>query len=123
MIAYPEYPEKKLVGWVCVYDDWDGEFLKTLDSAQVEFEDLSSDGIQGFMKFFKDGTKQIVTGYDYYFYVQHPNGDYVLSGNNHTIEDNEKRYPGLIIKRGKHTTDEWAHLVNNILNNYKINGN
>lgn len=114
--------EKRIKGWVCVYDDWSGEFLKTLDSSQVEFKNLPDDGIQGFMKFFIDGTKQIITGYDYYFYVKHPNGDYLISANNHCIEDNKRRYPGIIIKRGKHTTDEWASITVDILNGYKLNG-
>jgi hypothetical protein len=106
---------KRMVGWVAVYDLWDGQPLRVFNSWDVAFRDLPDDGMQGLIKFYEDGTKQIVSGFDWYFAVQHPTGSWVISGNNHDPEETQQRYPGAILKRGKHTTDEWAHLVDSML--------
>jgi len=111
----PEMPEKKMVAWVCCYDPWNGSPLVLVSSSEKQFADLPEDGIQGFILFHADGTRQIVTGCDWYLWVVHPNGMPILSGNNHSPEENSSRYPGVLLKRGKLTTEEWAHLTTGLL--------
>jgi len=108
-----------MVSWVCVYDPWDGSPLVKVDAATTRFEDLPEDGIQGFIIHHADGTRQIVTGCDWYLWVVHPNGTPILSGNNHPPEENRRRYPNVILKRGKLTTEEWVHAVTELLNDAK----
>lgn len=113
-----EMPEKRCIAWLCAHDAWDGSPLQIvrLDSVDREgFDKLPDDGIQGFLKIFADGTKQNVSGYDWYFWVMHPSGEPLISGNNDSPEENRRRYPGCVLKRGKHTTDEWAHLRDRLL--------
>ena len=109
-----EHP-KRMTGWVGVYDPWNGRPLVTVTSWDQEFADLPDDGLQGFIKFFEDGTRAFVTGYDWYFWVNHPSGVGILSANNDDPEETRSRYPGAVLKRGKHTTDEWIHQLDNLL--------
>lgn len=110
-----DMPGKKCVAWICVYDPWDGSPLVQVHSDFVRFASLPDDGIQGFCKLFADGTRQIISGFDWYFSVLHPSGAIIISGNNDHPEENERRYPGCCLKRGKHTTDEWAHISAELL--------
>lgn len=107
--------EDILIRWICVYDSWDGLPLVVVKSEDCKFEDLPDDGIQGFIKYFKTGGRAFVTGFDWYFLVKHPSGQSILSGNNHDAEDNKQRYPGIILKRGKHTRDDWSSIVDKLL--------
>lgn len=106
---------KQMMSWVCVYDPWDGSPLVRVTSNEVDFNDLPDDGIQGFMKHFNDGRRESVSGFDWYIYAPHPDGTWILSGNNHGLEDNQRRYPGCILKRGKLTTDDRAAEAQRIL--------
>lgn len=106
---------KSLKGWRVWYDPWDGRPLQSMNCGDNTWDEVPEDGIQGLLKFYEDGTKQVVSGFDWYFAVKHPSGPLVVSGNNDSPEDTLRRYPGAVLKRGKHTTEEWIHLTDTLM--------
>ena len=103
----------KVIAWRAWADLWNGQPLQEYASDVTDFEELPDDGLQGIIKFQDDGGKQVLSGYEWYFEVKHPSGVYIISGANDSADELRQRYPGIILKRGKHTTDEWIQWLSN----------
>ena len=65
-----------------------------------DWENLPDDGVQAVVQFFADGTRNVLTAYDYYFRADGPN-DYIYGANNDLARAEE--YPNSIVLKGRWT--------------------
>lgn len=72
------------------------------------WEELPDDGILIKMLYFKDGTKEIQHGLDFYYEAPHPSGG-IIRGAGMKEDQIVDRYPGAIIKRGIWSPNEFYH--------------
>lgn len=76
-------------------------------SAEIQPRGLPDDELLGIVEYlpFDTPSRYTHTGYDWYFFWEGPEG-LVIGGNSDSREDNERRYPGATLIRGKWTTHE-----------------
>lgn len=97
-----------ILGWRA----WFMEPDRTYTSAELEPGDLPGDGCLGVVAYLDLETPKTAqhTGETWYFWWQGPHG-LVIGSNSDSREENERRYPGCVLVRGKWTTVERMHEV------------
>ena len=87
------------------------------NSVENCWEDMPYDGFQAMRLWYNDGTcGKFISGNDFYFLWEHPKG--LVFGQSNDL-DIAERYPGAIIKRGKHVPDNVIKEVNELMINSK----
>lgn len=74
---------------------------RVLDSRDCAWDDLPDDGVLVVVQFHDDGTRRFAAGDDWYFML-----DGTLAHNSDTRAENERRYPGAVLKRGMWASDD-----------------
>jgi hypothetical protein len=100
--------------WRCWYND-NSEDITEYNSVEHNLEDLPNDGFQAMRLWYFNGNGRLISGSDYYFFVSHPSGT-IYGHSNDSYSDIESRYDEVIIKRGKHTTDEIITEIHELMN-------
>lgn len=98
-----------VVGWRAWYDD-----LSVFDSRSSDWESLPSDGLQMVVLYQSDGGRQMISGQDYYFRADGPDGRPIYGANCDPPEDTERRYVNAVIKRGRWTSTERIQEINRL---------
>jgi hypothetical protein len=83
------------------------------------WEDLPDDGLLCKMIYYKDGTKQVQHGLDFYYEAPHHAG--IIQGAGMCRDEIEDRYPGAVIKRGRWAPDNYYRVVMQIAHNSRWN--
>lgn len=104
-----------IIAWRCWYDD--GTFIpKEYTSINSTLDTLPEDGFQAMRLWYSNGGGRYMSGNDYYFFAEHPSG-LIFGQSNDSYDSIVQRYPTAIIKRGKHTSDQMIHLIENTMIN------
>lgn len=93
-----------LLGWIAYYDNG-----QVFISTKTKPEALPEDGLQVLMQYERRNERvrrNIISGYDNYFYCEDPECGWYWGGNNDSIENIFLRYKPKVIIRGK-----WIHPV------------
>jgi hypothetical protein len=99
--------------WIAYYDN--GTATPSIyNSVNHTLVDLPDDGFQAMRLWYHNGTGRYISGNDYYFFSEHPSG-LIFGQTNDSYESIVERYPNAIIKRGKHTSEEMIHYINNLM--------
>lgn len=85
----------------------------TFEGGRDEWGALPDDGVLAVKVCFNDGTARVCSGNDWYGLLQTSSDSFTIIHNNN--EDNEKRYPNAVFKRGKWTSEEEMQAVNDAL--------
>lgn len=104
-----------VTSWRVWYNDLSPDIVE-YNSVDHDFNNLPNDGFQAMRLWYSDGRTRFISGNDYYFFAYHPSGT-IFGQTNDSYEDITLRYENVIIKRGKHTTDEIMIQINNLVNN------
>lgn len=100
--------------WRVWYNDLSTK-IDEYNSVDHDFSDLPEDGFQAMRIWYNDGRCRFISGNDYYFFAAHPSGT-IFGQTNDAYQDIVDRYPEVIIKRGKHTTDDIMIQINQLMN-------
>ena len=99
-----------IVGWRAWFDELTGR-LSRYDSATTRHADLPRDGLLTIRAYYIKGYDSrgtpyadLFSGDDTYVFYDHPSGELVIASNYDSVVDNEARYPGATIIRGRYTT-------------------
>lgn len=72
---------------------------------------LPEDGVLAVQVEFNDGLKRNCVGDDWYGLMPHADGSWTIIHNSLSQAENEKRYPNVVWKRGRWTSDAEIHRV------------
>lgn len=93
--------------WVEVGND-----IKEFNSIDNDWCGVPDDGFQAMRVWYTDGTSRMISGNDFYFIQVHSKG--LIFGQTNDL-DVKQRYPGALIKRGKHIPDKLMKEVNEMM--------
>lgn len=102
--------DEYVVGWRC-WVEVNGE-IKEYNSVDDNWCDIPNDSFQAMRLWYSDNTSRVISGNDFYFIQQHNKG-LIFGQTNDT--DVKERYPGAIIKRGKHIPDLMMKEINELM--------
>lgn len=100
--------DSHVIAWRAWYDVADA--TAHYDSEHHTLEDLPDDGFQAMRLWYKDGTGRFISGNDYYFFYERPDG-IVFAQTNETPEQILARYPQAVIKRGRYVPDAVSRMI------------
>lgn len=104
-----------VVSWRVWYNNLSSEITE-YNSINHDFNDLPDDGFQAMRLWYNNGQGRFISGNDFYFFASHPTGT-IYGQTNDGSTDIISRYPEVIIKKGKYTTDEMMIQINEMMNN------
>lgn len=97
--------DKAVVGWRVWCDD-----DRVFASQQHTWAQVPDDGVLVRMIYYRDGTKQIQQGQDYFYEAPHQSGEPIY-GTGRTEDAIAQRYPGAVIKRGRWAPDAYYRRI------------
>lgn len=106
------------IAWKCWYDNGTTTSSE-YNSVDHTLEELPEDGFQAMRLWYADGTGRYISGNDHYFFANHPAGT-IFGQSNDSIQSILDRYPGVIIKLGKHIPDGLMQEINTLMINATI---
>lgn len=89
------------IAWRVWFDD--GSEYNSRDHV---WADCPDDGVLVRMLYYRDGSRQIQNGLDYYYQAPHFSGESIY-GAGGSKDNIEKRYPDAVIKRGRWAPDDY----------------
>lgn len=104
--------DEYIISWRCWYNNGNGTV--EYNSLSTTLDELPNDGFQAMRVWYSDGTGRFISGNDYYFFMDTPEG-LLFGQSNDSIESIIDRYPSATIKRGKHIADREINRISNLM--------
>ena len=86
------------------------------NSIQHNLETLPDDGFQAMRLWYSNGNGRFISGSDHYFFSNHEGGT-IFGQSNDSYQSILDRYPGVVIKLGKHVPDGLMNQIDNMMIN------
>ena len=103
------------IAWRAWYDEWTGQPVE-YTSLNSTLDDLPEDGFQAMRLWYSNGNGRYISGNDYYFFVDSPSG-LIFGQSNDSYQSIIDRYPNVVIKRGRHTSEQMSQDINTLMVN------
>jgi hypothetical protein len=104
-----------VVAWRCWYNV-SGTTVE-YNSIQHDLNTIPDDGFQAMRLWYQNGNGRYLSGNDHYFFANQ--GDGVIFGqSNDSYQSILDRYPGVVIKLGKHVPDGVMHQIDQMMMEY-----
>ena len=98
------------IAWRAWYYNTNSDVVE-YTSVTTTLDDLPSDGFQSMRLWYSNNTGRYISGNDWYFFEEHPNG-IIFGQSDDSYDSIVERYPNAIIKQGKHCPDGVMESIN-----------